>query len=368
MVMPSASSSAPAPSFTSPFHSPFPKGFELPEALSAKEPPEKRGLSRDGIRMLVAGRDGDTLAHARFHQLPDYLRAGDCLVFNASRTLPASLRAWLDPDCVNLQLRLARRWEDGAWSALVLDAAEEPWRTDLRGRVLTLGGGLKARVLEKDPIIDRLWRIRFDRSGSELMEILSRLGNPIRYWYASGPWDLDYYQTVYAREPGSMEMPSAGRAFSWKLLMDLRRKGVRTAFLVLHAGLSSYMDEAFDAGHPASEESFRISPVAAETINDAKSTGGRIIAVGTTVVRALETVADGRGMIKGLEGSTRLRVTREHQLRSVDGLITGLHEPQASHLDLLSAFLSKEKLDRVYAEAIREQYLWHEFGDANLIL
>lgn len=351
---------------------PSPIRFDLPDSLSAKEPPEKRGLSRDGIRLLVADRTDGKLTHSRFRRLPDFLKSGDCLVLNASRTLPASLSAVLDPEDGqggrHLQLRLARHWKDDAWSALALDAEEQPCREDLQGRRLNLGRGLRATVLEKDPVINRLWRIRFDKSGTELMETLCHLGSPIRYWYAAGPWDLDYYQTIYAREPGSMEMPSAGRAFSWKLLMDLRRKGIRTAFLVLHAGLSSYMDEAFDAGHPASEEQFRIGPVAAGIINASKQDGGRIIAVGTTVVRALETVADDAGLVRGSEGSTRLRITQDSRLRAVDGLITGLHEPAASHLDLLSAFLPADRLSAVYAEALREKYLWHEFGDANLIL
>jgi S-adenosylmethionine:tRNA ribosyltransferase-isomerase len=200
------------------------------------------------------------------------------------------------------------------------------------------------------------------------MESLSRLGDPVRYWYSAAPWDLDFYQTVYAREPGSMEMPSAGRAFSWKLLLDLRRRGIDTAFLILHAGLSSYLDEAFDAGHPASVEPFRLESEAADRINAAKARGGRIIAVGTTVVRALESIADEGGRVEAREGRTCLRITPGHRLKAVDGLLTGFHEPQASHLDLLSAFMEPGRLKGIYAEALREGYLWHEFGDANLIL
>lgn len=200
------------------------------------------------------------------------------------------------------------------------------------------------------------------------MESLSRLGDPVRYWYTSAPWDLDYYQTVYAREPGSMEMPSAGRAFTWKPLMELRRKGIATAFLVLHAGLSSYMDEEFDAGHPASVEPFRLDGLAADRINEAKSGGGHIVAVGTTVVRALESIADAQGWVRPEQGSTCLRITPGYRLKVTDGLLTGFHVPHASQLDLLTAFLPPERLGPIYAEALRENYLWHEFGDANLIL
>jgi S-adenosylmethionine:tRNA ribosyltransferase-isomerase len=356
--------------------------------LLAREPPEKRGLARDQVRLLAADRATGALRHMRFDGIGDLLRPGDCLVFNASRTLPASLtaciREGLEPASEGvrgLHLRLARRNEDGTWSALPLTETDEPWREDPRGAILefrpapnhgsmqdTPGAALTAEVAGRDPLVNRLWRLRFSRSGSDLVESLSRLGDPVRYWYVSAPWDLDFYQTVYAREPGSMEMPSAGRAFTWKLLLDLHRRGIGTAFLVLHAGLSSYLDEEFDAGHPASVEPYRLDPAAADGINAAKTRGGRIVAVGTTVVRTLETLADPDGTVRAGEGRTCLRITPSHRLRAVDGLLTGFHEPQASHLDLLSAFLPPERLEKIYAAALREGYLWHEFGDANLIL
>lgn len=356
--------------------------FTLPDALSAHEPPEKRGLTRDGVRLLVADRGTGALTHARFDRIADHLKPGDCLVFNASRTLPAALNASASPAAHRLRIRLARRWGDGAWSVLALGGNDEPWSGDLMGSRLVFAAGgpegrpaggrpgwdLTAEILGRDPLVDRLWRIRFSLEGPSLMEAISRLGHPIRYWYAEGPWDLDYYQTVYAREPGSMEMPSAGRAFTWKLLLQLRSRGIDTAFLVLHAGLSSYMDEEFDAGHPASVEPFRLDAPAADRINGAKARGGRIVAVGTTVVRALESIADGSGRVRPESGSTCLRITPDYGLRTVDGLLTGFHEPQASHLDLLSAFLPPDRLKPVYDEALREKYLWHEFGDVNLIL
>lgn len=361
--------------------------FELPDELSAHEPPEKRGLTRDGVRLLVADRRTGSMAHARFSRIADFLNPGDCLVLNASRTLPAVLQALAEPAdarCTaaghRLQLRLARRWEDGVWSVLALSGNDEPWKGDLMGTRLILAAGrpagtggaagldLSAEVLERDPFVDRLWKIRFSQRGQALMESFSRLGDPVRYWYASAPWDLDYYQTVYAREPGSVEMPSAGRAFTWKLLTGLRRKGIETAFLVLHAGLSSYMDEAFDSGHPASVEAFHLEAPAADRINAAKARGGRVVAVGTTVVRALESAADASGRVLAQAGDTRLRITPGYRLKVADGLLTGFHEPTASHLDLLSAFMPPDRLRSVYQEALREKYLWHEFGDVNLIL
>jgi len=232
---------------------------------------------------------------------------------------------------------------------------------------IDLGEGLLATVAERDERIPRLWRIRFSSSGTELINFFYRLGRPIRYEYVSAPWDLDYYQTVYAREPGSAEMPSAGRAFTWRLLLDLRRRGVEMAYLVLHTGLSSYMDDELDMLHPASEEEYFISQSAAEKIERARAGGGRVIAVGTTVVRALESVAEDDGRILPGHGYTQLHISAGHKLKTVDGLLTGMHEPEASHLDLLTAFLPAEKIRTSYEEAIQLGYLWHEFGDLNLI-
>lgn len=163
-------------------------------------------------------------------------------------------------------------------------------------------------------------------------------------------------------------MPSAGRAFTWRMLFGLRRQGVETAHLTLHTGLSCYLDDELDARHPASEEEYDIDEVAAAKVNRARATGRRVIAVGTTVVRALESAADSDGRVRSGHGYTRLRVTARHTLRTVDGLLTGLHEPEASHLDLLTAFLPAERVRTAYEEAVRRGYLWHEFGDLNLIV
>jgi len=228
---------------------------------------------------------------------------------------------------------------------------------------------LSCRLLERDQRIPRLWKLRFSESGTRLLDLIYRLGQPIRYDYLSVPWQLDYYQNVYATEPGSAEMPSAGRPFTWRLLFALRRAGVGAAYLTLHAGLSSYMDERLDRLHLASEEEYSIPEATALKIKSALTRGGRIVAVGTTVVRALESIAIIRsGQPQAYHGYTDLRITAAHKLRVVDGLLTGLHEPQASHLDLLCAFLPAEVVRTAYQEAITRNYLWHEFGDLNLIL
>lgn len=343
--------------------------FELPEELSAKEPPERRGVARDRVRLMVIDRAAGRVEHTRFDSLGEYLRAGDLLVFNTSRTLPASLEGCGAEGGPCIELRLAEHLPDDSWLALLLCQKGDPFTCGLRaGMSVVFGEELTAAVEGRDEVIPRLWKVRFSKTGHELVDALYRLGRPVRYEYVSAPWDLDYYQTVYAREPGSAEMPSAGRAFTWRLLFDLRRRGVGTAYLVLHTGLSSYMDDELDAQHPASEEEFFVGEQTAERVNGARESGGRVIAVGTTVVRALESVARDDGRVEARHGYTRLRVTAEHRLRAVDGLLTGLHEPQASHLDLLTAFLPAEQIREAYEDAVRRRYLWHEFGDLNLIV
>lgn len=343
--------------------------FTLPPELSAKEPPERRGLARDYVRLMIIDRASGRVEHTRFDHLGEFLRAGDLLVFNTSRTLPASLEGCAAPTGPCIEVRLAEHLADDSWLALLLCRAGDPFSCGLRsGMQINFGEGLVGAVEERDERIPRLWRMRFSKSGADLMNLFYKLGRPIRYEYVSAPWNLDYYQTVYAREPGSAEMPSAGRAFSWRLLFDLQRLGIETAYIVLHTGLSSYMDDELDAQHLASEEEYFISETAAAKINGKREQGGRVIAVGTTVVRALESVADASGRIKPEHGYTRLHITAQHQLRAVDGLLTGLHEPEASHLDLLTAFLPAEQIRNAYEEAVRLRYLWHEFGDLNLIV
>jgi len=350
---------------------PAPFTFTLPPELSAKEPPERRGIRRDQVRLLAIDRMTGRIEHTRFDKIAEYLHKNDLLVFNSSRTLPASLRGCecgaTHGPC--MEVRLAERLPDDSWLALLLCEQGDPFGCGLRaGMKIDFTESLNATVLERDSRIPRLWKLRFSISGTELVDLIYRLGKPIRYEYVSAPGDLDYYQTVYATEPGSAEMPSAGRAFSWKLLLDLKRRGIDTAYIVLHTGLSSYMDDELDRIHPASEEEYFVSATTAEKINHARENCGRVIAVGTTVVRALESVADSDGRVDEKQGYTRLKIDSQHRLKAVDGLLTGLHEPEASHLDLLSAFLSPEKIRAAYEEAIARKYLWHEFGDLNLIL
>ncbi len=351
---------APAPAATS---SPVIE-FQLPPSLEASAPPELRGLRRDGVRLLVLDRHSGTVTHTRFDHLDAFLREGDLLVVNASRTVPALLRAVGD-DGKPVEVRLADRRGARRWDALLLDGRRHVGREGMR---VVFGDGLRARVLGRRPDLPFLWRLEFSRSGPELLDAIYRLGEPVRYGYVSGALPVDLYQTVYATEPGSVEMPSAGRPLSWELLLRLRRRGVKTASLVLHTGLSSTRDDAIDALHPNYDEAFDVPAETAAAVNATHSAGARVIAVGTTVVRALESVTGADRVSHPGHGRTRLRITPDTRLHAVDGLLTGLHEPRASHLDMLSAFVAPAYLAAAYQEALAQGYLWHEFGDMNLIV
>jgi S-adenosylmethionine:tRNA ribosyltransferase-isomerase len=354
--------------------------FVLPAALEAHEPPEARGLPRDGVRLLVgragaagagsaagvggaAGAGGD-VSHHRFTELPSLLRAGDVLVVNTSATLAASVPVAGAPMRVHFSTLL----EDGRWLVEIRGADLRP----LPGTagVLRLPG--RATVTLEAPYTQRrLWSASV-RTPLPVHDYLRRYGQPIRYPYVRRQWPLDAYQTVFATHPGSAEMPSAARPFSERVVTRLVAAGVQFAPLVLHTGVAS--PEAHERPYP---EWFSVPATTARLVNDAKAAGGRIIAVGTTAVRALESASSGPpvssspaagGRVVAREGWTDLVITPSRGVRVVDGLLTGFHEPRASHFDLLSAIADRELLDLCYAEAVRGGYLWHEFGDVNLLL
>jgi S-adenosylmethionine:tRNA ribosyltransferase-isomerase len=338
--------------------------FTLPPDLEAHAPPEHRGLRRDQVRLLVLPRFAGEFIHTRFDALSDYLHAGDLLVVNDSRTLPGLLRA-TDERGDAIEVRLAQRRSSDRWDVLLLVGRTHIGRAGMR---LDFGQGLSAHVLRRRPDLPFLWQLEFDRCCTPLLDLIYRLGEPIRYTYVPTALPLDLYQTVYAGEPGSVEMPSAGRPFTWELLLKLQRKGVGFATLSLHTGLSSTRDDVVDALHPNYAEEFHVPEITAWAVNTTRQQGGRVIAVGTTVVRALETLTQSDGTIAAARSWTRLHIAAGHRLRAVDGLVTGLHEPHASHLDLLSAFVEPTRLRMAYLEAIERRYLWHEFGDMNLIM
>jgi S-adenosylmethionine:tRNA ribosyltransferase-isomerase len=330
--------------------------FELPERLEAHAPPQRR----DDVRMLVAHQDAGELVHARFPELPQFLRDGDLLVVNTSATLPASVTGTrADGETVELHLSTPvpgeRDWVVEARRGGSPLRVYEPETIDLPG---------DARARLRAPYLAglRLWIARLELP-EPVLDYLAAHGRPIRYRYVPDEHPLAEYQTIFAAEPGSVEMPSAGRPFTHELVTKLAARGVLFAPVTLHTGVSS--PESHEAPYP---ERFQVPAGTARLVNAVRGWGGRVVAVGTTVVRALETAAREDGTLAPAEGWTHLVVTPERGLRVVDVLLTGWHEPGASHLQLLDAVAGRELVAHSYRAALEQGYLWHEFGDVHLIL
>jgi len=338
--------------------------FELPSTLEAREPPEARGLARDEVRLLVADRATGRVSHCRFRDLVELLSPGDLLVVNVSATLPASIAAHR-PDSEAVRVHFSTRVPDldPSWRVIELRTADGsvPHRARLTEH-LALAGGATLELVAPYAASARLLLARL-RAAEPLEAYLFEHGEPIRYRYVTRRWPLTAYQNVYATVPGSAEMPSAGRPFTARLLASVRARGILIAPVTLHAGVSSP-----ERDKPVFAEMFEVPESTARLVNAVRDRGGRVIAVGTTVVRALETVAASDGSVRAAEGFTSLVITPERAVRAVDGLITGWHEPAASHLHMLQALAGSELLVHSYAEALDHGYLWHEFGDSHLLL
>jgi S-adenosylmethionine:tRNA ribosyltransferase-isomerase len=333
---------------------------EVALRLEAHEPPEIRGEARDDVAMLVARRQDLGLVHARFRELPRFLSAGDLLVVNTSATLPAALEACLGEQPV--QLWLSTSAPDGTWLVELRTSDRRPFPQPPVGARLELPEGAHAELLARFAGSDRLSVARIE-CDAPLEDYLRLHGEPIRYGYVAEPWPLEAYQTVFALEPGSAEMPSAGRPFTAGLVTELVAHGVLVAPVTLHTGVSS-----LEHDEPPFPERFRVPAATARLVNAVHRWNGRVIAVGTTVVRALETVAAADGTVSEGRGWTGLVVTPERGLRSIDGLLTGFHESESSHLQLLEAAAGTKLLERSYRVALERGYRWHEFGDLHLIL
>jgi S-adenosylmethionine:tRNA ribosyltransferase-isomerase len=349
--------------------------FALPSELEAAEPPEARGLARDGVRLLVSDFEHHVIEHARFSDLQRWLDPGDLLVVNTSGTMNAAVHA-TGSNGEELELHVSTRLPGGFRTVEVLvpgAVASLPCRHARAGTTLRLPGGGQAILLAPYPLVasidatSRLWMAALIVPDG-VPAYLARFGFPIRYSHVKQPWPAAMYQTVFATEVGSAEMPSAGRPFTPELVTRLVSSGIQIAPIVLHTGVASLEDH-----EPPYEELYRVSPETAERVNAARRGGHRIVAVGTTVVRALETVTDERGITAAGEGWTDLVITDDRRLRIVNALITGLHEPHATHLTMLGRVIEaaggdERHLEDAYAEAKARGYLWHEFGDSHLII
>lgn len=361
----------------------------VPQELSARVPVEQRepGLDRDGVRLLVSR--GTEVSHHAFAQLPGLLRAGDLLVVNTSATLAAAVDGRVGH--ARVVVHFSTRGDDGRWA---VELREPDGRGTTRARAEVTGlprararegegvrgrgcGGLAgarvrlpggARLVLEEPLSargERLWWARV--SGAEVPALLREHGRPIRYSYTARDQPLSVYQTVFALPSGdgtgSAEMPSAARPFTARLVAELVSRGVQFAPVTLHTGVASA-----ESHEPPYPERFAVSEASARLINAVRAGDGRVVAVGTTAVRAVESAAGADGVVRARAGWTDLVVTPERGVRVVEGLLTGLHEPEASHLLMLEAVAGRAAIDRGYEAAVRGRYLWHEFGDVHLLL
>ena len=334
--------------------------FERPERLFAGAPPEKRGRGRDDVRLLVTGPDGHH--HAQFDSLPRFLREGDLLVVNESAAIPASLpvEGRLGP----ILLNLCTRFRSDLWVAEPRWSVGKPGPMPVQSGDELRVGSSTIRLLSEYPGIPRLWFALADRPFESILE---EHGGPIHYGYTDA-WPMDVYQTIFSHVPGSAEMPSAARPITPRIKDQLEDIGVRIAPILLHTGVSSLEVEADTVEAQAMyPEPFSVSKKTADAVNRAHVAGGRVIAVGTTVVRALESAWTPEGL-RPHAGFTRLFVNPDRGVHVADGLLTGFHDPVTSHLALLGAFLGIDGVRSAYREAVRHGYLWHEFGDSHLVL
>jgi S-adenosylmethionine:tRNA ribosyltransferase-isomerase len=337
--------------------------FTLPADAEATEPPEWHGLERDEVRLMSVRPSGITSGRAR--DLPDQLEPGDLVVVNTSATLPARVSA-RRADGVPVPLHVSTSLDDGSWVVEVRrpdnegpDLGAEP------GTVLALPGGVRLTLLDGFPDPrrpSRLWRAA-PEPAVPTTAYLPRHGRPIRYGYLHGTFPLAAYQNVYATEPGSAEMASAGRPLTERVVVALVARGIPVVPVVLHTGVSS--PELHEPPYP---ERYAVPEVTARLVTSTRRAGHRVVAVGTTVTRALETATDDDGCVRPRRGWTDLVLGPDRPARTVTGLLTGLHAPEASHLQLLESVAGADLVGAAYRAAVAGHYLWHEFGDAMLFL
>jgi S-adenosylmethionine:tRNA ribosyltransferase-isomerase len=337
----------------------------------ADRPAEARGAARDDVRLLVARPGG--LSHRRFADLADELDPGDLVVVNDSATVAGQVDVFDSVGRIHV-LHLATPLDDGTW-VVELRTAPAAARAVLdarAGEVLTAvpvtGERVTVELVAPYPYDgssptgrgNRLWRVRV---SGPLDRHIARHARPIAYGYLDRPYPLEAYQSVFATSPGSAEMPSAGRPFTASLITRLVARGVSVAPVTLHTGVSSQ-----EAGEGPQQERFEVGGHTARQVNAVRAAGHRVVAVGTTVTRALESAVGDDGQVEARSGWTDRVVTPLQPPQVVTGLVTGWHDPQASHLLLVEAVAGAALAQRAYDEAVREAYWWHEFGDAGLFL
>lgn len=333
--------------------------YHLPDELIAQAPLTQR----DASRMLVCDRGTGAVSHGLFKDFPQYLKAGDVLVLNRSRVIPARLLGLKADSGLACEVLLLRRLEQDTWEALV-----KPGRRLKEGSTVVFGEGeLRCEVLKSTDFGGRL--VKFSYKGV-FEAVLDRLGRmPLPPYIHAQLMDRERYQTVYCREEGSAAAPTAGLHFTDEVLSQIREQGVRITSLLLHVGLGTFrpVKEERIENHQMHEEWYEVSSEAADAVNSARMAGGRVVCVGTTCVRTLETVADENGLIQPGSGNTGIFITPGYSFRAVDMLLTNFHLPQSTLLMLVSAFMGRENALAAYQEAVRERYRFFSFGDCMLI-
>lgn len=342
--------------------------FTLPPELEAHAPAEARGaVDRSDVRLMVSV-GTEAPVHTRFGHIGEYVRPGDVLVVNTSAMINAAIDGCIEgvgPVVVHFSAELGHgRWVVELRRPVLAGEVNTttPFSDDVSTRTVALVGGAVVQVVERLAGSERLWEAVL-WSPVPMIDHLASHGRPIRYAYVPEQWPLSDYQTVFGRHPGSAEMPSASRPFTPETIVDLVTRGVQFAPVLLHTGVSSL--ERHEAPYP---ERFIVPAATAEMINAAHANGHRVIAVGTTAVRATESATDENGRVHAAAGWTDLLITPERGVRAIDGLLTGWHEPEATHLLMLEAVAGAEPLQLAYPEAIAHRYYWHEFGDVHLLL
>ena len=332
--------------------------YELPKEFIAQTPAEPR----DHSKLLVYERQTDAVRHRHFYNLPEYLRAGDVLVINETRVLPARLMGRRETGGV-IELLLLNRREKDIWETLA-----RPGRRIRPGDRLVFSEGLSADVLESLEDGGRLVRFNYDGVFEEILDALGQM--PLPPYITERLENKERYQTVYSKETGSSAAPTAGLHFTPELLNKIREMGVKMVPVLLHVGLGTFRPVKVRdvAEHKMHSEYYSLSPQAADAINKAKASGGRIISVGTTSTRVLETVCGEDGVIRARTGWTDIFIYPGYKFKCVDCLITNFHLPQSTLLMLVSAFCSREQILEIYEEAKKEDYRFFSFGDAMLII
>ena len=334
--------------------------YELPEELIAQDPLEDRQSSR----LLILDKESGAISHHIFREITDYLKEGDCLVINDTKVIPARLIGSREGTNAKIEILLLKRQENNVWETLV-----KPGKKAKIGTRISFGDGLlTGEVIDIVEEGNRL--IRFTYEGI-FEEILDRLGQmPLPPYITHQLEDKNRYQTVYAVNTGSAAAPTAGLHFTPELLKKIEEKGVAIARVTLHVGLGTFrpvkVDEITD--HHMHSEFFQIGEEAAKKINHAKDTGNRVICVGTTSCRTIESAADEQGKLKACSGWTEIFIYPGYQFRVLDCLITNFHLPESTLIMLVSALAGRENVLRAYEKAVEERYRFFSFGDAMLVV